>query len=69
MWYHPKGISNILVLSNISDNDKYWVRYDSQESKDFIFTCIKDSKEAHFRRAPCGLHLLDTKAIKTGEDG
>ena len=69
MWYHPKGITNILGLSNVADNDKYWVRYDSQESKYFITTRIKDGKETRFRRAPPGLHWLDTKAIKTSEDG
>ena len=25
-WYHPKGIANILGLSNVADNDNYWVR-------------------------------------------
>ena len=69
MWYHPKGISNILGLSNVTINGKYWVRYDSQESKDFIVTRIKDVKETIFRRAPRGLHWLYTKDIKTGEDG
>ena len=68
IWYHPKVISNILGLSNITDNDKYWVRYDSQENKDFIVPRIKDGKETRSRRDPRGLYWLDTKAIKTGED-
>ena len=68
MWYHPRGIPNNLGLFNFSDNDKSWVQYDSQESKDFIFTCIKDVKETHFCRAPRGLHYIDTKAIKNGEN-
>ena len=49
-------------------NDKYWFHYESQDSKYFIITHIKDGKKACFRRAPCGLHWIDTKTIKTGED-
>ena len=56
VWYHPKGITNILGLSNISGNKKYWVRYDSQEIKDFIVNHIKYSKDTCFRRATYGLH-------------
>ena len=44
----PKGIVNILGLSNVADNDKYWVHYDSRESKDFIVTRIKDGKGTRF---------------------
>ena len=69
VWYHPKGIAIILRLYNLTDNGNYWVRYDSQESKNFIITRIKDGKETRFHRAPRGLHYLETKAIKTGEDG
>ena len=69
VWYYPKGIANILGLSNVDDNEKYWVRYVSQESKDFIIARIKDGKDTRVRRAPRGLHWLDTKATKTGEDG
>ena len=64
VWYHPKGIANILGLYNVADNEKYWVCYDSQEGKDFIVTRIKDGKETRFRRTPHGLHWLDIKAIK-----
>ena len=68
VWYHPKGISSILVLSKVADNDQYLVCYESQESKDFIVTCIKDGKETHFCRAPRDLHWLYTNSIKSGED-
>ena len=27
IWYHPKNIAKIPGLSNVADNDKYWVRY------------------------------------------
>ena len=64
VWYHPKGISSILRLSNVTDNYKYWVHYGSQESKDFIVTRIKDSKETRLCRDPRGLHWLDTNSIK-----
>ena len=67
-WYHPKGIANILGLSNVSDNYKYWVQYESQDIKDSIFPCTKYSKETSFCRAPHGLHWIDTKATKTGDD-
>ena len=68
VWYHPKVIANILGLSNVANNDKYWVCYHSQESKYFIVTCIKNSKETRFQRVPRGLHWIDTKVIKTCED-
>ena len=55
VWYRPKGISNILKLFNVAAIDKYWVRYDSQESKYFIVTRTKASKETRFRRAHRGL--------------
>ena len=58
IWYDPKGISNILGLSQISDNYKYWVQYDSQDSKDFIITCIKDVKETRFCRESLGLQWI-----------
>ena len=67
VWYHRKAISNILRLSNVADNGKYWVQYDSQESKEFIVSHTKDGKETRFRRATRRLHWLDTKATKTGE--
>ena len=63
------GITNILGLSNVAENDKYWVQYDYQESKAFIFTHTKGGKETRFHRLHCGIHWLDTKAIKTGEYG
>ena len=66
MWYHPKGISNIIGLSNIADNYNYWVQYDSQYNKDFVVTRIKDGKETRFSRAPRGLHWVETKATTTG---
>ena len=69
MWYHPKGIANILSLSNVADNDKYWVRYDSQEREYFIINRIKDSKYTRFHRSTCCIHWIDTKATKTGEGG
>ena len=56
MWYHPNGISNILELSNVADNDKYCIRYDSQDSKDCIVTRIKEGRDTHFRRVPRCLH-------------
>ena len=68
-WYQPKGISNILGLSNVADNDKYLVRYDSQESKNFIITRTKGGKENRFCRASRGLQWIDAKSTKTGEDG
>ena len=67
VWYHPKVIANILGIPNVADNDKYWFRYDSQESNYFIITCIKDGKDTCFCRAPRGLHWIYNKAIKTGE--
>ena len=63
-----KGISNILGLSNVANNDNYWIRYYSQESKYFITTRTKYVKETSFRRSPLGLHWLETKATKTIED-
>ena len=68
-WYQPKGISNILGLSNVADNDKYLVRYESQESKNFIITRTKGGKENLFCRASRGLQWIDAKSTKTGEDG
>ena len=56
MWYHPNGISNILELSNVADNDKYCIRYDSQDSKDCIVTRIKEGRDTHFRTVPRCLH-------------
>ena len=69
VWYHPKGIANIIGMSNVADNDKYWIWYDSKESNGFIPTRTKDGKENCFHRAPHGLHRQDTKATKNGEDG
>ena len=69
VWYHPKGIANILGMSKVADNEKYWARYDSQEIKDFIVTGIKDGKETHFCRALRDLHWLDNKTTKNDEDG
>ena len=68
VWYHPKGITNILGMSKIVDKDKYWVQYDSQESKYFIVTRLKDSKDTRFCRYPRGLHWLDTNATTTRMD-
>ena len=42
--YQLKGIANILRLSNVADNYKYWICSDSQENKNFIVTRIKDGK-------------------------
>ena len=67
-WYGPKDISNILGMSNVADNDKYWDRYDSQDIKDFVDTHTKDGKETRFCWATCGLHRIDTKATETSED-
>ena len=58
VWYHPKGITKILGLSSVADND-------SHESKDFIVTCINDGKETCFHKAPRGLHWIETKSIKS----
>ena len=69
VWYHSKSIANILGLYNVYDNDKYWIRYDSRESQDFVVAHANDRKKTCFRRAPCGLHWLYTKATKTSEDG
>ena len=69
LWYHPKGIANILRLCNVTDIDKYLVRYDSQDSKKLIVPRTKDGKETRFYKAPRGLQWLDTKYTKTGEDG
>ena len=69
MWCHPKVIANILGLSKVADNENYWVRYDSQESKDFIVIRIKYGKYNRFCRSPRGLHWLDTKSTTTDEDG
>ena len=66
-WYHPKAIANIIGLSKVADNDNYWVRYDSQESKDFILTRTKDNKETTFHKSPHGLHWLDMKSTNAGE--
>ena len=67
MGYHPKSIANILGISNVSDKDKYWIRYDYREIKNFIITCAEGGKETHLYRAPRGLHWLDTRANKSGE--
>ena len=30
VWYQPKGIANIIGLSNVSDSNRYWVQYEYQ---------------------------------------
>jgi hypothetical protein len=62
VWYNPKGIANILSLSQVEK--KYRVTYDS--AKERRFTVHKpNGATRHFNQSQSGLFYLDT-TNKTG---
>jgi hypothetical protein len=57
VWYNPKGIANILSLSQVEK--KHRVTYDSSAEKAFIVH-KEDGSERRFKQAKSGLFYLDT---------
>ena len=57
VWYHPKGIANILSLSRVKE--KYKVTYDSTNGNAFIIH--KDNRTIRtFKESERGLFFMDT---------
>ena len=56
VWYHPKGIANILSLSRLKE--KYRVTYDSENGNDFIVH-KPDGNYWHFVQSDRGLYYTD----------
>jgi hypothetical protein len=57
-WYNPKGIANILALSQVEK--KHCVTYDSAASKAFVVH-KNDGSDRGFEQAKSGLFYLDTE--------
>jgi hypothetical protein len=58
VWYNPKGIANILSLSQVEK--KHRVTYDSAASKAFVVH-KSDGSECRFEQAKSGLFYMDTE--------
>ena len=58
VWYNPKGIANILLLSQVEK--KHRVTYDSAASNAFVVH-KNDSSKRRFAQAKSGLFYLDMK--------
>ena len=58
VWYNPKGIANILSLSQVEK--KHRVTYDSAASKAFIVH-KNDGSKRRFEQATSGLFYMDTE--------
>jgi hypothetical protein len=56
VWYHKKGIANILSLSR--GEEKYRITYDSAEKKQFV-VLKDDGEKRYFKQAKNGLFYLD----------
>jgi hypothetical protein len=62
VWYHPKGIANILSLSRVKS--RYRVTYDSLNRNEFSLHKPDDSVHI-FRESERGLYFMDTAAKET----
>jgi hypothetical protein len=63
VWFHSKGIANVLSLSKVSK--LFAVTFDNQNG--FIIH-KPDGKQHQFKESPCGLFYLDTTGIIGHED-
>jgi hypothetical protein len=63
VWYNPKGIANILSLSDVEKHHR--VTYDSRAEKNFVVH-KKDGTQRRFQQSAKGLFFLDVKAEKSG---
>jgi Zinc knuckle len=63
VWYHPKGIANILSLSRVKENG-YRVTYDSNNDTGFTIT-KPDGSTRMFKESNKGLFYLDTTSHST----
>jgi hypothetical protein len=58
MWYNPKGVANILSLSQVEK--KHRVTYDSAASKAFVVH-NSDVRKRGFEQAKSGLFYMDAE--------
>jgi hypothetical protein len=63
VWYHPKGIANILSLSKVKNNGNR-VTYDSAAGNEF-HVHKPDGKVRVFSESERGLYFMDASASKT----
>lgn len=64
VWYHPKGIANILSLSRVKENG-YHVTYDSNNGNKFVVH-KPDGSTRVFEQSNRGLYYLETSAQANG---
>jgi hypothetical protein len=57
VWYHPKGIANILSLARVKD--RYPVTFNSRKGNEFIVHKTNGTTR-HFKQSPTGLYYHDT---------
>ena len=64
VWYHPKGIANILSLARVKERE-YHVTYDSHDGNEFRVH-KPDGTTRVFRQSPKGLYYMDTSGDTNG---
>jgi hypothetical protein len=62
VWYHPKGIANILSLNKVKE--KYLVTYNSRDGNAFVVH-KDDELSRTFQQSPRGLFYMDTTQTGT----
>jgi hypothetical protein len=62
VWFHPKGISNILLLNKVKE--KYLVTYNSRDGNAFVVHMDNGSAQT-FQQSPRGLFYMDTAQTGT----
>ena len=65
VWYHPKGITNILSLSRVIEKG-YHVTFDSKDGNKFIVEKPDGSSTRIFQQSFRGLYYMDMRDSKTG---
>ena len=65
VWYHPKGIANILSLSRLKARAGFRVTYDSKNGNEFVVE-KPDGTTRTFKQSERGLYFMDTSATGRG---
>jgi hypothetical protein len=63
VWYHPKGIANILSLKRVSQHCR--VQYDSEENAASFHVTKPDGTVLDFKPSISGLHYCDSRVYGT----
>jgi hypothetical protein len=65
VWFNPKGIANILSLSDVEKHHR--VTYDSSAEKNFIVH-KKNGSQRRFQQSDKGLFYLDVNVERSGTE-